>query len=264
MTRKDSGTAIDSAFNWTGLIAESRQSSARQLRDFAGEDAADMTALGPSRLLASYFAGIGIGLSRAAVVHGSAKCTSAIAALAKHLPRTINELEPPWNTRRSRLVLDVLSFINGGKCCGARLPAEADHAEERWLPRLLEHRSDLNEFQRESAAFASLAVGLPELISPFLGSTPLPKKVKPGKVFDFDTTGLLRYLGAAVKAGAPPEVVRDAWYDFIADFPTKLASDTITWADLLWCARAVMVHIEHRPVETVADALHELVTTKFT
>ncbi len=262
MTEQQGVPKGEETLSWPGLLQETDARLDRDLRLLLESDLKRAIADRSSGELAARFGSLGDRLARVAVVRGARACWSVAEAYNPLFPEASIEVEPLTDSAMTADMLKLLAYLNAVWCCGTRGPTNAETLEQRWLPLILEHKRDLYEEKRNSTAFAAVAAGMAELTPALIGG-PLTKRVKAGARFGGNLTGFIRYLASAIAVRVEAPTVMDAWYDFVNDFPVKLAAETCKWSDLLWCARAVMVHIEHRPVETVADALHELVTTEF-
>lgn len=154
----------------------------------------------------------------------------------------------------------VLHYINSARCSGTPLPEPALSAEGTWLPALSAYKDRVPEKVSDAMAFAALAFGRFELVPTFIGGGPLPASIEPGQKFQFNVQKFVRYMATAAVRGAKAEDVLPAFREFVLVFPFKLGAESLDWVELLYAARAYYVHFEHRPVETVSQTLHELVT----
>jgi hypothetical protein len=175
------------------------------------------------------------------------------------LERAVGEFKCGIARGDSVAAIGVLNCINVVRCCGGALPPNTPQVEKDWPPQPAQDKKDLTEDESRGLAFASLAASNIDLALIFIGGGALPQRFRPGEKFQFNVQGFVRYLAAAIRQRATAEDIEPAWRDFIDCFPRKLASGTLDWIDLMWAARVVMVHFEHRPVNTAAEALHKLV-----
>jgi hypothetical protein len=157
--------------------------------------------------------------------------------------------------------LGVLHYVAVARCCDGALPREAIAIEKDWLPFLASRKGDMEEKESYSMAFAALALGAFERVPGFIGGGPLPASVEPGQKFQLNVQKFVRYMAAAAARGMKAEEVAPAFREFVLVFPLKVGAKSLQWIDLMHAARAYYVHFERRPVETVAQTLHELVTS---
>ena len=216
------------------------------------------TQMETARTIAVHFASAATTLSRCTVVLGPEACRPSLARLEPYVARAVGEFETGVDCRNTVRALGLLSYLNTTLCCGASV-VSASGLEARLLPQFPPHKKALTEREIHTLALAALAANLPELVPDLLGGGALPKRIRPGASFQFNVHGFVRYVAASMLARADAAAIEPAWRSFVDSFPRKLASNTLGWVDLLWAARAIMVHFEHRPAETVAAALHDLV-----
>jgi hypothetical protein len=199
-------------------------------------------------------------LSEVATILGPEACRPFLAMLAEFLPRAIEEMSVRIRKDAQVAAIGLLSYLNVARCCGETVPADAATMEAEWLQVLAEHKRRLNENEKVTLAFAALAAKTISLVPDFIGGGRLPKRFAPGEVFQFNRQGFVRYLAVAIEREASAQEVEPAWRSFVQSFPRLYAARMIQFADLMWCARAVMAHFEKRPVETVAQAFHQMIT----
>lgn len=221
----------------------------------------DLSEYGKSEPMAPRFPGLDELAARAAALNGPAVCVKGVSALLPYLSRASAELERAARGKDdTERRIAVLSFVNAARCCGGPLPPKSDGLEGRWLETLAGRAKGIDELALRTPGFAAVATDNRHLVEAFTGR-PAPASVKPGETFGGNMRGLIRYLAAARARNAPAAFVEPAWHSFVQEFPMELATETLGWRDLLWCARAVNVQFEHRPVEKTADSLHKLVRT---
>ena len=245
---------------WIDLIdAESGPSDqALELQiEYASES---MTSGVGDSLVSRHFGGFAEVLARAAALRGSGPCRPAIAATEPFLPKAAQEMQANFDKRRAALAVNVLSYINTIQCCGGTISAEAMEFESSLPTRLARRADELYESKQRTMAFACLALGKTSVIDKFIVSVQ-PATVEPGKIFGPNMPALISYLAAAMEQRLGPEMIEAAWEDFLAEFPMEVATETLSWSDLMWCARAVLVQFKKQPLETVADTLHQLVNS---
>lgn len=256
----DAGLPVDSDFpSWADLIASESEPSDQALQLMIESEPERLKSAPRDSLVAGNFGGFAEVLARAATLRGSESCSLAIKVIRPFLPQAIKEVSGRLDARRASLAVHVLSYINVVKCCGGKLPAEANEVETRLPPRLARKAGELYEPRQRTMAFASLALGETALIDKFIVSA-RPETVEPDKTFGPNMPALIGHLAVALEQQAAPEMVAAAWEDFLAEFPMECATETLSWSDLLWCGRAVLVHFQKQPLESVADTLHQLVT----
>jgi hypothetical protein len=197
--------------------------------------------------------------SEAATFLGPEACRPFLALLAEFLPPAIAEMSVRIRKDARVAAIGLLSYLNVARCCGGTVPADAATVEPEWLQVLAEHKRKLTENEKVTLAFAALAAKTISLVPDFIAGGRLPKRFVPGEVFQFNRQGFVRYLAVAIERQAAAQEIEPAWRDFVQSFPRLYAAKMIQFVDLMWCARAVMVHFERRPVETVADALHQMI-----
>jgi hypothetical protein len=243
---------------WSELLAESGP-SARYEMDYLRSLPARLASR-PPRAVTITLGSAADTFSIAEIVLGPAECLPLFPPLEEHLVRALGEFEGGIRRGSAVRAVGLLNYLNAARCCGAEVPSQADGVEPVWLQQIAQFQGDLTESESKTMALAVLASALVDLVPTFIGGAPVLADFKPGETFGFNVQGFVRYVAAAIRAGAASEAVELAWRDFVDSFPRKLASQTLGWVDLLWAARSMMVHFEHRPVETVAAALHEFVT----
>lgn len=219
-----------------------------------------LATLEPPWTIAGSLAGPAETLSEAAVIFGPQRARPMMEPIAELLPRAIQQVSM-GGIGVGRLVATVglLSYLNVSRCCGVQVPPEAVTVEPRWLEQLVAFKRKLDEEESAALAFAALAAKELALVTAFIGGGALPRRFKPGEVFQFNIQGFVRYLAVALEQQASAEDIEPAWRDFVRCFPYKYAAGTLRFVHLMWCARVVMTHFERRPVETVADALHQMI-----
>ena len=200
-------------------------------------------------------------LARLSVALGPAACASAFALFDSSLQAAIKALAARSFSDEWLGALAVLQYINSARCAGVAVPESARSAEAKWLPELVPYLGRMSEKESYKVALAALSLGAFELVPTFLGGGPLPASIEPGQKFQFNVEKFIRYMAAAAVRGAKVDEVSPAFREFVLTFPFKLGAESLDWSDLLYAARAYYVHFERRPVETVAQTLHELVTS---
>ncbi|HEX8492152.1 MAG TPA: hypothetical protein VF658_04870 [Pyrinomonadaceae bacterium] len=245
--------------SWPDLIASELEPSDQSLQSQIKVAPERIKSAPRDSLIASNFGGFAEVLARAAILRGSEACLPAIKAIRPFLPKAIKEIESRLDARRAALAVHVLSYVNTVQCCGGKLPAEAKEVENRLPPRLARKADELYESRQRTMAFACLALGKTSLIDTFIVSN-RPQTIEPGKTFGPNMPALIGYLAVALEQQAGPEVIEAAWLNFLEEYPMEQATETLSWSDLMWCARAVLVQFKRQPLETVADTLHQLVT----
>jgi hypothetical protein len=244
---------------WPDLIIQ-YQDAVNVALEMIADDPRRLAKVEPPWTLASELGGPAETLSAAAVLFGPERCRPYMEAITEFLPLAIEEiLRSDISAIRAGNYVRLLSYLNVTRCCGAPVPPEASTIESKWLTLLAEHKRKLDEDERSKMAFAALALKELALVPVFIYGGPLPKRFKPGEVFQFNVQGFVRYLAVALEQNASAEDIEPAWRDFVRCFPYKYAAGTLRFVHLMWCARTVMVHFERRPVETVADALHQMI-----
>jgi hypothetical protein len=256
----DAGTPDTDFPTWPDLIAAELDASDRSLQFQIEYGPERLNSRARDSLVSSHFGGSAEVLARAAILRGSKPCLPAIEAIKPFLPTAIKEMEARLDKRRAALAVNVLSYINTSECCGGHVPAAADKFEAGLLPRLARKAGELFEPKQRTMAFACLALGKTNLIDKFIVSV-RPETVEPGKTFGPNMPALIGYLAVAIEQQADAEVIEAAWEDLLAEFPMERATETLSWSDLMWCARAVLVHFKKQPLETIADTLHQLVAS---
>lgn len=194
-----------------------------------------------------------------AIILGPSEALPVLSLFNSQLDPAVKELGQEVEKHDVVSAMGIMKYASVAICCGSDLPRGALHLEETWLPQIAKFRRDLTESESRHMALAALACRKLELVPSFIRGGALPKRFRPGETFQFNAHGFVRYLAVAMLAHAKAEDIEPAWYDFLQCFPRKLASETLNWIDLLWVARTVMVHFEHRPVAVVADGLRQLV-----
>jgi hypothetical protein len=256
----DSTQSADAYRPWQELIAQQTHAANEGLASMVRDIPVFLKELPPGESMLNGFEGLEEILAQAATILGPQPCQAAVAAIAPFVPSAIAELKHRLDTPQIMLAVKFLSYLNTARCCGESLPAEAVENEGHWFARIASKPADLDESVRQTLAFAALALGETSFVPGLIDSGPLAKRFVPGKSFQSNTQGFIRYLALAIDKKAKAEDIAPAWNDFVTHFPMKLSAETLTWPDLLWCARAVGVHFEGRPVETAAEAVHEMVT----
>ena len=143
------------------------------------------------------------------------------------------------------------------RCCD--YPPRIPSREQEWLPPLVDHVKRLDEIQIRIVAFLAIANDQLALLPKLIGGT-IPAQFEPGRKFQFNVDGFLRYLAAASRNHATSEDIEAAWTDFLTAFPRLLGSEVLTWAGLLAAARAVYTRFNGVEIGAVAQRLHERVT----
>lgn len=244
---------------WPDLISQ-HLDAVNMALEMLDDKPQQLAAINPPWPLATLLGGPAETLSEAATIFGPQRCRSRLESVTGFLPRAIEQLsESDMSASNLGDFVRLLSYLNVTRCCGVAVPAKALTIEPHWLALLSEHRKKLDEDERTKMAFAALAVRELALVPVFISGGPLPQRFKPGEVFQFNVQGFVRYLAVALEQNASAQDIEPAWRDFVRCFPYKYAAGTLRFVHLMWCARAVMVHFERRPVETVADALHQMI-----
>ena len=243
---------------WSELLAAARVTAPYDLNDLRELPA--RIGSKPLRFVAIKLASAADSLSSAAIVLGPEGCLPFFPLLADYFDRAVADFKSGVARGASVRALGLLNYLNLARCCGAEVPRSADGLEQAWLPQLAKFAGDFTEEESKTLAFAALGAALPDLVPAVIGGGALPSSFEPGKSFQFNVQGFAHYVASAMLAEATPEQVEPAWHDFVENFPRKLASQTLRWVDLMWAARAMMEHIEHRPAATTASELHEFVT----
>ncbi len=109
----------------------------------------------------------------------------------------------------------------------------------------------------------ALAFGKPDRVAALTGGGTLPA-FAPGKFFKDDGRKLLRYLAAAILAGADAADVEPAWLDFLARrspaTTPMLERAQLRWWHLLAIQSAITHDLGKAPRETTGRALQRIVT----
>lgn len=198
-------------------------------------------------------------LARTATLLGPAEAAPLFAAAEELLPEAIDACREGPSKQSCLGCLAVLSYLNVGRSVGATRYAEGGRLEALWIPALAELKRELDEGERQRAAFAALA-GAEGAALARLARVTLLRRPPPGQTFGFDVQGYLRYMASAAAASADAEAVRPAWHDFVRHFPHKLGASTLSFVELMCAARAYYVTFEAVAPERVAQRVHELVT----
>jgi hypothetical protein len=245
--------------SWSELIAKvvsNRDRSFRSVEKDAAwlqsesEDSLAIALIGPSWSLA-----------RLSVTLGPTECAPAFTRFDSNLEAAIELVEARGLNNQFPGAVVVLQYINNARCAGLAVPESAVGAEAKWLPALAPYQSQMSDKDSYTMALAALALGAFDLVPTFSGGGSLPASIEPGQKFQFNVQKLIRYMAAAAVQGAKVDDVSPAFREFVLTFPFKLGAKSLDWTDLLYAARAYYVHFERRPAETVAQTLHELVTS---
>lgn|SRR5262245_5872332 len=257
MTDRQAGTA--GPVSWPEVVASMAPLYEGNLRSF--DNLPDRLASSrPPQYAGGRLGGFAITIATLAVLRGSASVMPLLERIAPSLPRVIRELPDPLDKNAMLPALYTLSCLNVARSCGAALPAEANGAEERWLPQLADRARDLTEPERHTLALAACAAALTTLVPRFADLPGLEGPIVPGRVFGFNVPGFAGYLAAAVEHGGTYQDVEPAWLDFVHRFPYKLDTRMLDFPALLFAARAVCATIGGLPEGEVALELHRLVT----
>src|SRR5207253_4253098 len=89
--------------------------------------------------------GFDVTASALAVLHGCEAASKAFALVAGSLPRILAELRDPIDHDSAVPAIYALSYLNAARCCNARVPEDADDAEQRCLDQLARRASELTE-----------------------------------------------------------------------------------------------------------------------
>lgn len=193
-----------------------------------------------------------------AIISGPSGCRPILELMNGLLPAETKSVEADFSRKLMESVT-LVSYFSIARCCGTKLPPEANGIEQRWLPKIVEKEKRLFEEDRLTMALAATANRMPDLVPKLIGGGKLPKRIKPGEVFDFNAFGFIRYLAAAIACEADADDVLPAWLNFVACFPYKLAADSLDWIDLMLSGETIVVQLQKQPAGTVANALHRLV-----
>jgi len=242
---------------WPVLIAECRMTMPDRIEGLDELVQAVVTAKTSVLRLREFVSAAQV-LPLVAVVSGPSTANAVLQSLNPYLESVIELAHSKGN--RPVAWLGLLHYVDVCQCCGVNVTVGDRVVEVSWLQRIVEARPNLTREELVGAAMACLGLGQPELVPQLIGGGKLPTRFVPGEKFEFNVEGFIRYVAVAIRDKAEPEAVDPAWRSFLAAFPRKLATKTLTWTDLLWAARAMMEQIEGRPVGGTAQALHDLVT----
>lgn len=253
-----SNSEQDIPVTWPKLVPDS-QPSARYTLTVVKDLHESMASTTAGRLRSDEFLGIDNALARVAIILGPSEALPALSLFNQFLGPAVEELGQKIKKGHLVSAISILNYVVVATCCASDLPGQATALEAVWLPRIAQCKRDLTESESKHMAFAALASGALDLVPTFIGGGALPQRFRPGETFQFNTQGFVRYMAVAMLSRAKAEDIEPAWRDFLDCFPRKLASETLDWVDLMWAARTMMMHFEHRPVAVVAENLHKLV-----
>lgn len=220
----------------------------------------DLASTKPPQYAGARLGGFDATVAALAALRGPASVAAPFAMIASQLPHVIEQLGGAIESKRVLPGLYTISTLNVARCCGIRVPPEADELEQRSVQQLADNASLLNERERHTAALAACAAARPSLV-PALAELPaLDETFAPGKIFGFNVSGFCGYLATAIDRGGTYENVELAWLDFVHRFPYKLDTTMLGWPALMWAARAVYRTIGDLPESEVTAELHKLVT----
>src|SRR5262249_2212079 len=148
-----------------------------------------------------------------------AECLPLFPPLEEHVVRALGEFKGGIQRGSAVRIAGLLNYLNAARCCGAEVPPQADGVESAWLRQIAQFQPDLTENESKTLALAALALALVDLVPAFIGGGPAPADFNPGESFGFNVQGFVRYVAAAIRAGAAPEAVEPAWRDFVDNFP---------------------------------------------
>jgi hypothetical protein len=214
--------------------------------------------------LAGIIGGASAWLAGVGVLHGAAACQDAIAVFAPHIGRAIREAESEFAAIPQEWGLvkySLLTSINLVKCCGGKVPAEAEGLEGRWLVRQLQQRRNMSHRDRLEAALAAVGSRETQLVPSFLGGGALPSRLRQRQSFGRNVTKFVRYLAVVVASGADVEAIEPAWLEFVDEYPYlySIQDGPVHWYHLVWSGYIVLSLIGSHPAERVMDDLHALV-----
>ncbi len=127
--------------------------------------------------------------------------------------------------------------------------------EQRWLGRLLPSAANARAFFQKKAETIAEAGGVSSWLGPGFveGTRPIP-----GATFQFNTSGLLRYLAASSSAGLTYADVAPALADHLVAFPILLGTGDSSFIDLLLLARIVAA-FPGAPSSSGASLVHGMI-----
>jgi hypothetical protein len=253
--------------SWPDLLQASQEPVALGLR-MIHDVPVELETVTPPWFPSGSFAGPTDTLAMATIVVGPAECAESIHLLVPLVPRILGDFAEGINDTNRVQAVKLLSFFSTVQCSGAQLspvrgalPRTVFGAEREWPTKLVEHLPSLSLRERQTLAFAALAVGDLELVPTFLGGDPLPAEFVPDPSVDVHPHVFLPYLATAVRDIAPRADVEAAWLRVVESFPQQLASGTMDWAELLYSARIFLTRFRGDSLSTVTNTMHKLVSS---
>lgn len=253
--------SLDMSLESLRYLPEDAEEDAELLASESGSDAGDGTPY------ASTLLGISSIISQAAVSRGSSRLSEFVNPLIPVFEKAVEELTGRVTNSNRAQVTSIITMRNALICCEpkgneSRVIDVADDSQvATWLEGLARFAKRLTDWELRNSAIAAIEIGATDMIPTFLAGGNLPPSVSSGETFQFNTTGLLRYLAVARTTGVGLEVVMPALNDFIESFPYKLAADSLDWDELLYVGRIAFSIIANEPASSVSDTMHAVISS---
>lgn len=179
------------------------------------------------------------------------------------LVRSITHAVMTLNTTAARAIaepsarLAIIDLVNILECSGAMTASPAGAEVRPWLAELV--NADLPRAHRLRIGFAALALKQLEVAQQLAGPAGAPDApFQRTNYHKGDVLGLLGHFIGAKREDAGRFTVLPAWR-LAVEHVTELRSDgQIDESSLLWIARLIYHDFSKRPLDTVAEAAHEI------
>jgi hypothetical protein len=198
-------------------------------------------------------------MARIAIVRGPGVIAEVIPFFGTAMARALEQLLPePTAAKGLAGLLGVAQYNLTIAACGVKLPEAVGTLERQWLGQLATIAGGLPDHPGigRIVAFGALAAGVGELVPIALGEG--DAAIEAGCKLGPDPVAFARYFAGAMKRGLKAADVEPAFVDLVTWFPSLAAENDLTWFELLCAGRAYFVHFERKPVQHVAQRLHEL------
>ena len=193
------------------------------------------------------FAGLDVVVARCIALFGMARCRDMVVSFGDALGRAMDTV-----AEQRLFAWDVATWLLNYSIIAQSADVTTDHdVQLRWLNELEKARPSDDDVARRSLALASLALGEPAMALTAIRAD-MPASWTPGRTFEFNTFGFIRYLAYAISNPTDPGGARPAWEEYVALFPLNLAANAAVWPDLIFAGFAI-ARIERDSTNDVPD-----------